>query len=201
MTTCCPSNFVPFQAIFQHVFNCLMGDIADQVSASQHFGVEFEKRGANRHMSLRFWKGTKLCRVFICRSSLAGAGLTEELGSLARLLSVVSTAPDIVAISGCAVDLIRTVDQHPSYPRGVQSCFRFELLDLRTLMHKKSYSVFGNIDMFSVLQSLLVSLGGSLSEDWVTESPDLVRVSLVCIFDLHYTGGGGGKQSQLRFQP
>ena len=179
-----------------------MGDIADQVSASQHFGVEFEKRGANRHMSLRFWKGTKLCRVFICRSSLAGAGLTEELGSLARLLSVVSTAPDIVAISGCAVDLIRTVDQHPSYSRGVQSCFRFELLDLRTLMHKKSYSVFGNIDMFSVLQSLLVSLGGSLSEDWVTESPDLVRVSLVCIFDLHYTGGGGGgKQFQLRFQP
>ena len=168
-----------------------MGDIADQVSASQHFGVEFEKRGANRHMSLRFWKGTKLCRVFICRSSLVGAGLTEELGSLALLLSVVSTAPDIVAISGCAVDLIRTVDQHPSYSRGVQSCFRFELLDLRTLMHKKSYSVFGNIDMFSVLQSLLVSLGGSLSEDWVTESPDLVRVSLVCIFDLHYTGGGG----------
>ena len=190
MTSCYSSNFVPFQAIFQHVFNCLMEDVAEQVCASQHFGVEFEKRGANRFMSLRFWKGAKLCRLFICRSGLTGAGLTEELGSLSRLLSVVSTAPDIVAISGCAVDLIRTVDHHPAYPRGVQSCFRFELLNLRTLMHKGNYSVFGHIDMFSVLQSLLVSLGGCLSEDWVSESPELVQVSLVCAFDLHYTGRG-----------
>ena len=115
---------------------------------------------------------------------------SEELGSLSRLLSVVSTAPDIVAISGCAVDLIKTVDHHPAYPRGVQSCFRFELLDLRTLMHKRNYSVFGHIDMFSVLQSLIVSLGGCLSEDWVSESPELVRVSLVYALGLHYTGRG-----------
>ena len=166
-----------------------MEEVAEQVSASQHFAVEFEKRGGG-FMSLRFWEGAKLCRLFICRSGLTGAGLTEELGSLSRLLSVVYTAPDIVAISGCAVDLIKTVDHHPAYPRGVQSCFRFELLDLRTLMHKRNYSVFGHIDMFSVLQSLIVSLGGCLSEDWVSESPELVRVSLVYALNLHYTGRG-----------
>ena len=167
-----------FQAIFQHVFNCMMDDIAEQVTASQHFGVEFERKGSNRLMTLRFWKGAKLCRVFICRSGLSGTGLAEELGSLSRLLSVVSTASDIVAISGCPVDLIRTVDRHPSYPRGVQSCFRFESLNLQTLMHKANYCVFGHIDMFSVLQCLLVSLGGSLSEDLIIESTELVRVSL-----------------------
>ena len=170
----------------------MMEDVAEQVVASQHFGVEFERRGANRFMSLRYWKGAKLCRIFICRSSLTTVVLTEELGSLSRLLSVISTAPDVVAISGCAVDLIRTVDQHPSYPRGVQSCFRFESLDLRTLMHKMNYSVFGHIDMFSVLQSLLVSLGGCLTEDWVAELAELVRVSLLCDSNLHSTGGGGG---------
>ena len=169
-----------FQAIFQHVFNCMMDDIADQVTASQHFRVEFERRGTNRLMTLRFWKGAKLCRVFICRSGVSGTGLAEQLGSLSRLLSVVSTAPDKVAISGCPVDLIRTVDRHPSYPRDVQSCFRFESLNLQTLMHKAKYSVFGHIDMFSVLQCLLVSLGGSLSEDWIIESAaaELVWVSL-----------------------
>ena len=136
------------------------------------------------------------------RSSLASVGLTEELGSLSRLLSVISTTPDVVAISGCAVDLIRTVDQHPSYPRGVQSCFRFESLDLRTLMHKMNYSVFGHIDMFSVLQSLLVSLGGCLTEDSVAESVELVRVSLLCESNLHSTGDGGGdSQRQLGLQP
>ena len=114
----------------------MMEDIAEQLAASQHFGIEFERRGTNRFMSLRYWNGAKLCRVFICRSGFAGVGLTEELGSLSRLLSAISTAPDVVAISGCAVDLIRTVDEHPSYPRGVQSCFRFESLDLRVRLYR-----------------------------------------------------------------
>ena len=45
-------------------------------------------------------------------------------------------------------------------------------------MHKGSYSVFGKIDFFSVLQALLVSLGGSQTEDWVLESPELQRVGI-----------------------
>ena len=129
-----------------------MDDIAEQVTASQHFGIVFEKRGTNRLMTLSFWKGAKLCRVFICRSGLSGTGLTEELSSLSRLLSVISTAPEIVTISGCPVDVIRTVVRHPFYPRGVQSCFRFESLNLQTLMQKANYSVFGHIDMFSALR-------------------------------------------------
>ena len=160
----------------------MMEDIANQIVASLHYGIEFERRGTNRLMSICFWKGAKFCRVYVCRSGLSGTGLTEELGSLSRLLSVVSTAPDIVAISGCPVDLIRTVDKHPSYPRGVQSCFRFESLDLRALMHKSSYSVFGHLDMFAVLQRLLVSLGGSLTEDWISDSTELVRVSSCSLF-------------------
>ena len=44
-------------------------------------------------------------------------------------------------------------------------------------MHKRSYSVFGKIDFFSVLQAPLVSLGGSQAEDWVLEPTELQRVS------------------------
>ena len=51
-------------------------------------------------MSVRFWKGNELCRVFVCRSALPTADLTGELGCLARLLSVFSTQVDIVACSG-----------------------------------------------------------------------------------------------------
>ena len=157
-----------------------MEDNAEQVTSAQHFSIEFEDSGTDRLMFLRYWRETKLCWVFICRSALPAADLTGELGSLSRLISVVSTDPDIVACSGCSVDYIRTIDQHHSYSRRIQSCFRFESLDLQLLMHKFTYSVFGHIDIFSVLQCLLVSLGGSVTEDWVLESSELTRVSAFC---------------------
>ena len=154
-------------------------------------------------MSPRFWKRTKLCRVFVCQSDLRTAGLTGELGSLSRLLTVISTSPDIVASSGCPVDLIRTIDHHASFPRGVQSCFSFELLNLESLMHNSKYSVFGRIDMFSVLQCLLVSLGGSITGDWVLESSEHVGGKFTFVpwstgkqkeRDKHYKVTPGGHQ-------
>ena len=128
-------------------------------------------------MSIKFWKGSELCRVFICRSSRTTTDVTGELGSLSRLLSAVSTKPGIVACSGCHPDLPRAIDESEYHNQGVQSCLRFEHLSLARLMHKTSYSVFGKIDFLSVLQALMVSLGGSLMEDWVTRSPELTKVS------------------------
>ena len=126
-------------------------------------------------MSVKFWKESELCRVFVCRSSLTATDLTGELGSMSRLLSTVSTKPSIVACSGCHPDLARTIDESEFYIQEVQSCFRFEHLSLSRLMHKTSYSVFGKIDFFSVLQALVVSLGGSLVEDWVIRSPEIAK--------------------------
>ena len=122
-------------------------------------------------MSVCFWRDEKLCRVFVCRTSLPSSQLAGEPGSLSRFLSVVSTRADIMACSGCSVDFVRTLDHCSYFPREVQNCSRFENLSLFSLMHKRSYSVFGKIDFFSVLQALLVSMGGSQVEDWVLESP------------------------------
>ena len=153
-----------------------MDDIAQVVAAEQCFSVEFEDFATYRHMSVRFWKDEQLCRIFVCRSKLPSSQFTGELGSLSRFLSVVSTRTDIVACSGCSVEFVRTLHRCSYFPRGVQCCSRFEHLSLFTLMHKGSYSVFGKIDFFSVLQALLVSLGGSQAEDWVLESPELQRL-------------------------
>ena len=128
-------------------------------------------------MSVKYWNQLELCRVYVCRSSLPATDVTGELGSLARLLSAVSTRPDMVACSGCPVEFAKTIDQSEYFTQGVQSCFRFEHLSLARLMHKTSYSVFGHKDFFSVLQALMVSLGGSLAEDWVMRHPELARVS------------------------
>ena len=154
-----------------------MSDIADQISTLQCFALEFENQGPNRFMSVRFWKGQYLCKVIVCRSGLPTTNLTGELGSLARLLSSISTKADIVACSGCPSELIRTIDEVPTAVRAVQSCFRFSQLNLSKLMHKSSYSVFGHIDFFSVLRGLVISLDGSANEDWVQRSPVLAKVS------------------------
>ena len=103
--------------------------------------------------------------------------IVRRVRVLARLLSVVSTKTDIVVCSGCPVDLLRTIDQSHYFTRGVQSCFRFEQVDLLRLMHKLNYSVFGQIDFFSVFRGLVISLGRSLTTDWIQRSPELTRVS------------------------
>ena len=128
-------------------------------------------------MSIRFWKGSELCRVFVCRSALPSADLTGELGCLPRLLSVTSTRVDIVACSGDPIGLIQTLNQSSFFNRGFQTCLRFDSLDLPTLMHKLSYSVVGKIDFFSVLQALIVSLGNSHAEPWALISTNLSRES------------------------
>ena len=156
-----------------------MSHLAEQITAEQCFAIEFEDKGPNRYMTVRYWEGQNLQRVLICRSQLPATDLIGELGSLSRLLSVVSTKADIVAYSGSSVDLLRTVDYSPLFSRAVQSCFRFDQLNLSKMMHKTSYSVSGRIDFFSVLRGLVISLGGSHSEDWYQRSPELAQVNNV----------------------
>ena len=128
-------------------------------------------------MSVMFWKGSELCRVLFCRSSLTITDVTGELGSLSRFLCAVSTKPDYVACVGSHSDLAKTIDVSEFYTPGVQSCFRFEYLTLSKLIPKSSFSVFGKIDFFSVLKALVVSLGDSLTEGWAVRSPEHTKVT------------------------
>ena len=166
----------PFQAIFQHIFKCALEDVTEQIATTQSFAVENENIGTNRLMSVKFSKSDSLCRVFLCRSGLPSSDLTGEIGSLTRLLSVMSTKADIVACSGCPVDLIRTIHRCDFLSRAAQCCFCFEHLRLQTKMHRPTYSVFDRIDFFSVLKCLMVLLGAATT--WVLQSPDLAQVSM-----------------------
>ena len=91
----------------------------------------------------------------------------------------------MVACSGYPVEFAKTIDQSEYFSQGVQSCFRFEQLSLARLMHKASFSIFGKIEFFSVPQALMVSLGGSLTENWVMCCPELSKVSNNGIVHLH----------------
>ena len=68
--------------------------------------------------------------------------------------SVTSPRFDLVARSGCSVDLVRTIDHSKHFAQRTQSSYRFEQLDLSKLMHKTSVSVFRRNDFSSVMQAL-----------------------------------------------
>ena len=158
-----------------------MEDTAEQVSTEQCLAIEFENVGAYRFMSVHFWRGKDLYRVLVCRSWLPSVNIAGERGSLARLLSVTSTQVDIVACLGCPVSMIQILNESSFFSRGVQCCFRFDHLILPILMHKIRYSIFRRIDFFSVLQCLMGSRGGSQTENWVLQSPELLRETLSSI--------------------
>ena len=142
------SVFFPASAIFQNYFNCMLENMADHIAAEQCFPLDFEDTGVYRFISKRFWRKSKLCRVLVCRSSVLSIVLTGELGSLARLLSAVSTKADIVVSTGCPLDLLSSVDYSDYINREVQSCFRFERLDLSKLKHKPNYRELGRKTSF-----------------------------------------------------
>ena len=145
------------------------------------FSIEFEERGQVNYLSVRFWHGDTLCKVELLRFGRTVAFPTGHLGAVARLLSTISTAPDLVCCSGCPTDVLEAFNESDIFKRGVQAPFRFGDLDLARLMHKHSFSVFGRLDFFSVVEHLVLALGGIRDERWSLGLPELVKVfSFLC---------------------
>ena len=143
------------------------------------FSVEFEEQGQFCFLSVLFWKSDQLCKVKLCRFGLTVTFPTGYFGLLSRVLSAITTRPNLVGCSGCPAGVVRALDKSPHFNRGIQYPFRFSELKLARLMHRKQYSVFGRIDFFSVLEHLLLSLSGCLDERWTHNTPELVKVSLI----------------------
>ena len=140
--------------------------------------MEVEVEGRFKFVYVRFWKEDTLVKAFLCRFGVQSPPLAGEMGALSRILSVVSTKPQLVACSGCSADFIQVFDESGIFQKTLQSPFRFESVNLQSIMHRDSYSIFQRIDFFSVLQGLIVSLGGSLTYTWTLECPELSKVTL-----------------------
>ena len=81
--------------------------------------------------------------------------------------------------SGSTQKFIQLVDNSPLTQHGVQRPTTFDDIALKRLMHRDSYSVFGRIHFFSVLQYLVVNLGGSLQLEWTLLTPEMSKLSMV----------------------
>ena len=101
-------------------------------------------------------------------------------------MAVFSTSPNIVSCSGSTLETIQIVDDSPINEHGLQRPLRFADFSIAKLMHKESYSVFGRIDFHSVLQYLIVFLGGCLDQDWTLLTPVLAKVGCSWLFPMFY---------------
>ena len=142
------------------------------------FSIEFEEDGQFHYMSVRFWKESTLCKVKLSRFSKTIAAPLGYFTTLSRLLSTVSSRPDLVGCSGCPLDVFETLDHCKIFSKGILHPFRFDALNLSRLMHRQSFSVFGRLDFFAVFENLIISLGGALSSPWILETPELAKVTM-----------------------
>ena len=154
-----------------------MNDMATHVMTSSKYAMEFAHDGAFVLVYIRFWREDQLHRTFIKRTGRL-LGLTQaEISLVSFVMGAISTTPNMISCTGSTFRTIQMLDKCPYTKYGLKSPPRFEELDLKTLMHRKSFSIFGRIDFFSVLQYLVLSLGGSLDLEWVLLSPELAKVS------------------------
>ena len=153
-----------------------MKDIGTHVVESGEYSLEFVKQGVFLLVFIRFWRKNELCRVFLKRTGRVLGQSAAELQLISDVMAVFSTSPNIVCCSGSTLETIQAVDNSPFSEHGLQRP-RFADFSIARLMHKESYSVFGRTDFHSVLQYLIIFLGGCLDCEWTLLIPVLAKVS------------------------
>ena len=98
---------------------------------------------------VRYWKSSSLVRVYLCRHKLMLEPTAGIFNSISQVLSVLSSKPKLVSVSGCPVEIVQTLDRCTLYDQGIQYPFRFSLMSLPQMMHQTGGNVFGKIDIHS----------------------------------------------------
>ena len=173
---------VLFQSVFHHFFSLVVKDIGLHIGLAGAYSLEFEDKVPFCNIYLRFWREQELVSVKISRFGSGNPFPTGHLGSVARLLSAFSTQNNIVSCSGCPNSILKALDKSTLFEKFIQYPFRFDDQNLQSMIRRSDCTVFGRIDFYSVLQYLVVYLGGSQHLSWMSETTHLIQVTLVSCF-------------------
>ena len=165
-----------FQALFHHIFQQIIPHLGNEILTSGQYAVEFEPQGVFLQLYVRFWKGDRLCRVYLARTGRTTGQTSAEIRLVATLLAGISCEAELVCCSGATHGLVQLLDRTTFRRHGVQRPTLFDEIAIKKLMHKDSYSVFGRIDFFSVMQYLVICLSGTLQMEWTLFTPELTKV-------------------------
>ena len=90
-----------------------------------------------------------------------------EFTLISQLQAAISVKPKIISRGGCIADVLKALDRYPVRQGGIQYPFSSERVDIKKLLCGAIFDALGGIDMFSLLQTLLVRLTGILDEKWM----------------------------------
>ena len=127
-------------------------------------------------MYIRYWKDDTLIRILLCRFACIGEYPKGHLGCIARIMSAISCRPDIVSVTGCPLSLLELLMKSSFCEKGIMRPLRIDSVQFTSLLLHPTPCVFANIDFYSVLQYLVVFLGGARQQPWILESPELLKV-------------------------
>ena len=150
-----------------------MEDVVQSVSVSGLYSIEFEPQGKKEIPSLRYWRSGYLIKIQLIQYSWASdPDRSNQLLVIARLLSFLSTAPQIICMSGWTFDVHQRVEQFAFLKKGIEYLFRYQVSSLHKLLHKREGSIFGLIDFYTQLKYLLAYFAQSLDELWMAKAPE-----------------------------
>ena len=165
-----------FQALLHHCLVRLLKYLAVMLGREKVYSLEFESTTTRRNLSVSFWKGKELVTMTIAHCGRDVPVVKSNVLLISQLLSAISTEPRIICCGGSSLDFIKALDKVPSQKAGVQYPFSLSPMHVEKLMHKPSFSVMGNINMFSMMRTLLIRLSGLLDERWTQSSQYFQKV-------------------------
>ena len=118
-------------------------------------------------------------RVFLRRTGSSAGQTSSELSLFSHLLGAISSQTSPVSVNGCSGDLVTKLDQSKFFKFRISIAIRFEMFSITDIMHKRCYNVFGRIDFFSVLNYLVVTLGGNLQLGLILTTLELAKISII----------------------
>ena len=140
------------------MFLQIIEDIGTHIKEAGVYAIEFATNGLFLLAFLRFWRKDQLCRVFLKRTGRIQGQTHAEVFLLSYIMGAFPTKPALISCTGSSARTIQLIDQSRYSTFGVQRLPRFEELNLNNLMHKRSQSVYGRINFFSVLRYLVICL-------------------------------------------
>ena len=132
-------------------------------------------------MYIRFWKDKQLCRVFLLRSGSSVEHTSSEVCLFSYLLGAILSQTSPVSVNACTGEPVPKLSQNKLFKIGVSNSIRFLQFAITQLMLIRSYSVFGQIDFFSILHFLIVTPGGSLELDCILTTLELEKVIIIIL--------------------
>ena len=163
-----------FQAFINHCFICLLKHIAVVLRREKVYSLDFLTASVRSRLRISFWEGKDVMTLTIAHCGRDFPSVKSTVLLCSQVLSVVSLEANKNCCAVGSADFFETLDKARSQKAGMQYPFHLLPLQIKKLMHKPSFSVMGEIDMFLIVRTLLKRLYGFFG--WEVNTVDFCRV-------------------------